>query len=357
MQVIKVATVLCVFFGVLSNVPPSANAQPALEELEDRLNGLFRPRDPAPAEPAEAAAGEPGYLGLVADETDRRAGVQVLSVNAGGPAQAAGIQPGDVITAVNRRVIVSIDDMSDVLRRLSAGDKVEFEISRAGRKQTANVTLTKRPAEEEARAPADALPTSRPATASSKPSLGINVTTVTDDIRVRHGLPVRRGAFVGAVYDGSPAARAGIRVGAVVVSVDGRLVETAGDLINHIKAARPGQALELTYYQDDRLYRKTIELSGTVADATPPARPDPPLRLTPAPVFGDDRPALRKLEGVLDRIVAPPAPSTDPREVAALREQVRLLQEQVELLQTRLAELEDTAAADRAKAADRANKE
>ena len=55
-----------------------------------------------PQADARRDAREPGYLGLVGDDRrDRGAGVRVVRVVEGSPAAAAGIEVGDLITAID----------------------------------------------------------------------------------------------------------------------------------------------------------------------------------------------------------------------------------------------------------------
>lgn len=347
-QIMKRLACRVILVGLVSHFAPSAAAQ-ALRELEGRLDDRAAPR----------AAAEPGYLGMVADEVDEGGrGVQVISVNRGGPAEAAGLQPGDVITAVNRRVIVTIEDMADILGRLAAGDKVEFEITRADRRQTIAVTLARRPAED---APFGELPPPPPGNAglppaprpdnpvAARPSLGIHVLSVNEETRARYGVILRRGAVIDAVYAGSSAHRAGLPVGGVVVAVDGRRVDSPDDLVAYIRTARPDQEIEMTYYLGDELNRRNVTLGrSAVVERERPELREPPLRLPSERIFGEDRPALRKIEGVLDRFIAPPAGAVGGADVDAMHREIEMLRDQVDQLQRRLAEMESLLAKERA---------
>jgi hypothetical protein len=58
-------------------------------------------------------------------------------------------------------------------------------------------------------------------------------------------------------------------VGGVIVQVDGRSINSDDDLIAAIRAARPGQEIELTYYDGDRLGRKSVRLAEAGASPSP----------------------------------------------------------------------------------------
>jgi serine protease Do len=79
---------------------------------------------------------------------DEPRGALVAAVTPGGPAEAAGLQPGDVILRFEHR---AIDDMRDLPRLVAAerpGTTVDLAIWRDGREQSLGVALGRLPAEE-----------------------------------------------------------------------------------------------------------------------------------------------------------------------------------------------------------------
>jgi S1-C subfamily serine protease len=72
-------------------------------------------------------------------------GVVVLAVVSGGPAAKAGLQPGDVITAINGKQLENVEDFLAALRPLSPGDTVTVTYLRGGSKHDAKVELADRP--------------------------------------------------------------------------------------------------------------------------------------------------------------------------------------------------------------------
>lgn len=63
------------------------------------------------------------------------------SVVADGPAAKAGIQDGDIITKINTLVIGKNGDVASLIGSFSPGDSIELTFLRAGKEQTASVTL------------------------------------------------------------------------------------------------------------------------------------------------------------------------------------------------------------------------
>src|SRR5207248_6200402 len=70
--------------------------------------------------------------------------------------------------------------------------------------------------------------------------IGVSISTVTRDLAESLGLPKAEGAVVGNVEDGSPASKAGIEAGDVILKIDGRTVEGNGDLSRTIRGMKPG---------------------------------------------------------------------------------------------------------------------
>ena len=69
-------------------------------------------------------------------------GLFVQQVVQGGPAQSAGIQPGDIVTSVEGNAVQSPDDLTQLELGLDVGDTVEVTYERAGQSATVEVTAS-----------------------------------------------------------------------------------------------------------------------------------------------------------------------------------------------------------------------
>lgn len=90
--------------------------------------------------------GRRGVVGLRLDPASGRDGARVLEVSPGGPAQDAGIRPGDVIVAVNGAPISGNDTARQAIRRLMSvrpNSPVKVRVMRHGKPQA--LELTARP--------------------------------------------------------------------------------------------------------------------------------------------------------------------------------------------------------------------
>ncbi|WP_247827498.1 S1C family serine protease [Arthrobacter antioxidans] len=74
-------------------------------------------------------------------------GVVVLSVPPGGPADDAGIRPGDIITRIGDEEISAPEDLLAALRQHDPGDTVPVQLRRDATTRTVDVTLADRPAD------------------------------------------------------------------------------------------------------------------------------------------------------------------------------------------------------------------
>ena len=139
-------------------------------------------------------------------------GALVQSVEAGGPADKAGVEAGDIITRVDGKVVEKSGDLPRLVGGTRPGSKATLQIFRRGAAKELSVTVgefePERPSRRAQAEPSGAAPV--------KSALGITASDLTEaqkrEFKVKGG--VRVDAVVGA------AARAGLREGDVILSVD-----------------------------------------------------------------------------------------------------------------------------------------
>jgi serine protease Do len=155
-------------------------------------------------------------------------GAFVSEVSEGGPAAKAGLRPGDVITSIDGKPIATASEVVDAVSAQSIGGTVAVEVVRAGKPADVRVTVGELPS-----------PPSEVAVEETGPA-GMALQTVTPDLAKSLGLPTgTHGAAVTDVKNGSPAARAGVQPGDVVVEVDRRPVATAEAAATAVQQPRP----------------------------------------------------------------------------------------------------------------------
>jgi S1-C subfamily serine protease len=97
--------------------------------------------------------------------------------------------------------------------------------------------------------------------------LGVVMADVTDQIAKQLDLPVKEGALVQTVTNGSPANKAGLHAGSssgrgadVIVSIDGKSVTSADDVVQAVSEKEPGDSVEIEYYRGDDKRTVTVKL-------------------------------------------------------------------------------------------------
>jgi serine protease Do len=154
-------------------------------------------------------------------------GAFVSEVTEGSPAARAGLQAGDVITGIDGKKIETATEIVDTVSSKPIGTTVVIRIVRQGKPQDIRVSVGELPSPDSEVAIADA------------GSAGMALQTVTPDLAQSLGLPATtKGAAVTDVASGSPAARAGLRPGDVLVEVDRQSVDSAEAAANAVTQPR-----------------------------------------------------------------------------------------------------------------------
>ena len=101
-----------------------------------------------------------------------------------------------------------------------------------------------------------------------RPWLGARTQAVTADIARSIGMAVPRGVLVADVWPNGPAARAGLRQGDVILTVDGQAITDVGGLNYAVGTRRPGESLRLGVRRENGQ-----ESAVTLRAEPPPATP------------------------------------------------------------------------------------
>jgi serine protease Do len=158
-------------------------------------------------------------------------GALVRVVQRDGPAARAGLRPGDVIVSFGGTAIDDSSALVGLVARAKPGSTATMEIVRNGQRQSQQVTIEALSAEE----------TGGAAAAPDGARWGIAVADISPEIAARLRLPEGRGgAVVANVEPASPAARAGLQPGDVLLEVNRTAVRSGSDAVAALRAAKPG---------------------------------------------------------------------------------------------------------------------
>ena len=90
--------------------------------------------------------------------------------------------------------------------------------------------------------------------------LGAQVVDVTPATAEAYDLKVSRGALIGGVLEGNPAAVAGLQPGDVVTKIDGKPCRGGSQLVNTVAVRRPGTSVELEVNRFGKILNLTVNL-------------------------------------------------------------------------------------------------
>ena len=146
------------------------------------------------------------------------------------PAAKAGIQAGDVITAVNNKPIKGSRELAQTIGMMAPGTAVKVTLLRKGELKTMDLTLGKMPNERTAKAE-----TNSKTSENGVPNLGLTLAPASDVA----GAGGKGVAVVGVDPDG-PAAERGVKTGDIILDIGGNAVANATDVRKAITEARAG---------------------------------------------------------------------------------------------------------------------
>jgi serine protease Do len=142
--------------------------------------------------------------------------------------------------------------------------------------------------------------------------LGVSVQPVTDEIAQSFGLGKSRGALISDIMSGSPAEKAGLKQGDVVIRFDGKEIRDARQLQMIVADTRTGQKVEVEVVRDG----KPLKLAVTLASSESAAAQKPKSTEPQAGWFGlmvEDLPRNMRISGLSGVIVT----QIDPEGAAA----------------------------------------
>ncbi len=175
-----------------------------------------------------------GYLGVViqpitpamskALNLNKLEGAIVSDVSAKGPAKDAGVQRGDVITAINGNTVPDSNELRNTISMMQPGQTVKLTVNRNGSTKDIDVKLGELPLSKEEAA-------NDSENGGSKESMkGITVETLDSDTAQQLQLPeATKGVVVTGVDPSSPAADSGLRKGDVIEEVNHQPVKSAAE--------------------------------------------------------------------------------------------------------------------------------
>ncbi len=207
--------------------------------------------------PAMATAMHLPKLAQAGEDGDAGAGALVASVQKDSPAAKAGVQPGDVVRAVDGQTVSNPRDLARNVAMVAPGTVTKLDLVRDGGTRTLDVTLGNLPGQ------------GAEASAQHQGGIGLALAPITPDMRQQLDLPDdAHGAVVAQVKSGSPAEQAGLRAGDIVVGVGQSPVNGPRDAAEAIRTAtKSNQPLALRIIRDGQPAFVAVTPEGDKSDS------------------------------------------------------------------------------------------
>ncbi len=172
-----------------------------------------------------------------------RNGAVIMSVSPGSAAAKAGLEPGDVVIAFNGKPIKNRDELVAMVVATRPGMTVPVRIVRDRQEKTVNVTVDELDLEAETQTSRATGGNDNRDTTPQESSAGFGMTlsNITPDIAQRLRLERNtQGAVVVDVDQDSPAARAGLSDGDIIVRVGRQTISSAADARRELEKVKAG---------------------------------------------------------------------------------------------------------------------
>jgi serine protease Do len=197
--------------------------------------------------PGEVSAELASHFGV-----SRRAGVLVEEVLPNTPAARAGLQEGDVITEFAGKKVHGPRDLVEAVERTAVDSKQELKLLRDGKPVDLQVVVKQFPKElVESGSARSGRHQPDDDSSSKSDALGVAVTDLTENNAETLGFKDQKGVVITEVAPDSAASRAGLREGALILSVNKKHVENVKQFNEAVKDADLAKGVLLLVRSDD----------------------------------------------------------------------------------------------------------
>ncbi len=224
---------------------------------------------------AEKESTAKGYLGVMLEnmsQDDKKEagvafGVLVSKVVKGEAAEKAGIKKYDIIQYFNDEKIRRTDDLTEAVQDSKPGNKVKIKLVRDGKEHEFTVILGT--LELKALKP---VPFNFPGGKGEKNGftyfmggggyLGVNLYEMSKDLSEYFGVKENEGALILSVEKESPAQKAGLKAGDVIVKIDGKDISSPNDVIKIISKMEKGEKVDIDVIRHNKKMTVKAELDA-----------------------------------------------------------------------------------------------
>ena len=168
-------------------------------------------------------------------------GSLISAVNPNGPADKAGLRPGDVVTEFNGKPVKDSDALVAMVVQTKPGTSVPLTVYRDNQKKSMNITIDELDLEaEQGRTARRSEPNAQQEPTTT--GFGMTLESITPDLARRMDLaPNQGGAIVSEVEPDGAASAAGIGPGDVILEVNRQKVANVSQVTRELQKVQPGQ--------------------------------------------------------------------------------------------------------------------
>lgn len=245
---------------------------------------------PLAAQRRDSTPASTSYIGVAVREADQQeaerlkvaiGSVVIESVSPDQAGARAGLQAGDVVLEFDGERVRSARQFVRLVRESAPDRAVQVRVARNGDRRDLTVTPTAQADaffnREDLRGALDRL-ADLPfefdiprVVLAPRTRLGATLEPLTPQLADYFG--AKGGLLVSSVAEGTPAARAGLKAGDVIASVNGREIASGADLTRELRSAEAREQVKLGIVRD----KKTMELTAQIDAGRPrqnrPVRP------------------------------------------------------------------------------------
>jgi serine protease Do len=180
-------------------------------------------------------------------------GALINKVNPNGPADKAGMAPGDVVVEFGGKPVKDSDSLVAMVVSTKPGTSVPMVVYRDNQRRTLNVVIDELDLDAEqsrsARRGGGGGSQNEPPPAAT--GFGMTLEQITPDIARRLDLPSNAGgAIVSNVERNSPAANAGVVPGDIILAVNRQKVANVSQITRELQKAQPGQPVFMLVWRN-----------------------------------------------------------------------------------------------------------
>jgi S1-C subfamily serine protease len=276
-------------------------------------------------------------------------GVLISDVVTDSPADAAGVEKGDIIVEIEGRSISSADQAIEAVKAYAPGDKVKLVVLREGKREVLTAALGSRSAANKEVAENDnganenneeyynvRIPRVERIIKEFRSErggyLGVRVQDISADLGSYFGVGEGEGVLVVDVTDGSPAGMAGIRDGDVIVKVGAEKITDSAQLVEAVREYKPGDKVDLTLKRNRETKRVEAELGeGPGVSNLFMGEAGGPSPVRTRLILRDGGP--REPMGEPMEVVQPCPPGQDVREeIEKMRQEIEQMRDEIDAL-------------------------